>query len=101
MTQNQELHLQAIQAGIVEKLDIKYRAGQQKHGGNLWERCNPLRELSHEITDAVAYLHDLEIRDVQFSRRVHGLIELLGNPTDENIRFAKTSLGEMLAEMAK
>ena len=56
MTHEQEVHLKDIKSWITESIDIKYRKGQEEHGGNLWDR-DTTADLSFEIVDAVTYFY--------------------------------------------
>jgi len=59
MTEEQELHLQAIKSRICQRIDAKYRKGQAEHGGNLWRK--PVMQcLQEEVQDFVVYAHTLE-----------------------------------------
>jgi hypothetical protein len=58
MTEAQEAHLGSIKAEFVRMADVKYRKGQEEHGGNLFDV--PVRRLIdfaiEEAIDQVVYL---------------------------------------------
>ena len=57
----QELHLARLKDQFAQRLDAKYRAGQEEHGGNLYE-YEPLSLLDNaiaEVIDLWAYLQSL------------------------------------------
>jgi len=58
MTDAHEIHLQGIQAEIVRALELKYRKGQQEHGGSLWSKgtIHNWKNSWDEATDMVTYL---------------------------------------------
>jgi hypothetical protein len=60
MTDEQEAHLQRVKDWICEKIDKKYRAGQQEHGGDLWKKAAVLDFLIDEVVDQVVYAESLE-----------------------------------------
>lgn len=59
ITRKQVAHLREIEAGIVRRLDAKYRKGQKEHGGNIWEKSGMLANAEDESTDFIVYLHTL------------------------------------------
>jgi hypothetical protein len=40
-------------------LEAKYRAGQEEHGGNMWEKKGMLTHAIEEAIDQVVYLYTL------------------------------------------
>lgn len=52
MTPGQEAHLQSIKDEFSKRVDEKYRAGQQEHGGNLYDQTN-LELLDQAIKEAL------------------------------------------------
>lgn len=58
MTPQQEQHLQAVVKAAAELIETKYRIGQEKHGGNLFELSSSqlLDEALMEVTDLFVYL---------------------------------------------
>lgn len=38
MTPQQEAHVKRINREFGDRMEMKYRAGQAEHGGNLWEK---------------------------------------------------------------
>lgn len=54
MTSAQEAHLQRIKDHVCERIDRKYRRGQEEHGGDLWI-TNCLEEVLDELADAMVY----------------------------------------------
>lgn len=72
MTPEQEAHLAVIKAEFVAEVDLKYRKGQERHGGDLFKMC-PLRlneEALAEAIDQVVYL--LTQRDKLREQMKHG-----------------------------
>jgi len=64
MTKEQERHLEDIKGQFKHEVDVKYRAGQEQHGGNLWAKgltslIGP--EIRKEAIDLVVYTHDLDM----------------------------------------
>ena len=59
LTLEQEAHLQKIQSEFAADLAAKYRAGQQEHGGNIWEKRGMLEHAIEEAIDQVVYLYTL------------------------------------------
>ena len=58
MTREQEDHLESIKLYFVSKVDVKYRAGQKEHGGNLFD-MSAMQMLDcgiDEALDQVVYL---------------------------------------------
>ena len=64
MTTEQDAHLARITARLTADLRAKYEAGQQEHGGNLWEKPGMLEQAYAEVLDLATYLLTLmEQRD--------------------------------------
>ncbi len=64
MTSDHEAHLARIKARIATDLDAKYRAGQEHHGGRIWEKPGMLEHAIEEVLDLAVYLYTLlEQRD--------------------------------------
>lgn len=61
MTPEQEEHLIRILGMTTTKLELKYRKGQQEHGGNLFDmdRYKLLENAIEEAIDQVVYLMTL------------------------------------------
>lgn len=59
MTEEHEAHLADIKAEFTADLDAKYRAGQEEHGGNIWEKRGMLTHAIEEAIDQVVYLYTL------------------------------------------
>ena len=59
MTPENEAHLRRIQTEFAADLNAKYRAGQEEHGGNLWEKRGMLTHAIEEAIDQVVYLYTL------------------------------------------
>lgn len=57
MEPDHEAHLARVKAAFVADLDTKYRAGQDEHGGRLWEKPGMLAHAIAEIIDLVVYLY--------------------------------------------
>lgn len=64
MTAQQEMHLQEIKDSFARLVDTKYRAGQQEHGGNLWDVSigDLLSAAIDEAIDQVVYLLTLKMK---------------------------------------
>ena len=62
MTNDQERHLNSIIEAVKARIDRKYRAGVQEHGGNLWdmETLQLVEESCNEATDLQSYLFTLK-----------------------------------------
>jgi len=60
MTPQQEQHLQKIKEEFCRLYDVKYRAGQKEHGGNLWDKANKIDLAIEEALDLVGYLLTLK-----------------------------------------
>lgn len=60
MTPAHEAHLAQLKAEISADLDAKYRAGQQEHGGNIWEKPGMLEHAIEEVLDLAVYLYTLK-----------------------------------------
>ena len=54
-----EAHLATIRHEFCEALDAKYRAGQEEHGGHMWEKSGMLDHAIEEAIDQVVYLFTL------------------------------------------
>jgi len=52
MTPGQEKHLQEIKNKFIELVDVKYRKGQEEHGGNLFD-VYPVQLLDNAIDEAI------------------------------------------------
>lgn len=59
MNDEQEAHLASIKAQFVRELDVKYRKGQQEHGGNLWLKPGLIDMALEEVLDLAVYLYTL------------------------------------------
>lgn len=59
MTAEHEAHLQRLKEQFTKDLDAKYRAGQEEHGGELWEKRGMLAHAIEEAIDQVVYLYTL------------------------------------------
>lgn len=71
MGPDHEAHLQRIQTRLAKDLDAKYRAGQEHHGGRVWEKPGMLEAAYEEVLDLAVYLLVLlEQRDS--ARRITG-----------------------------
>jgi hypothetical protein len=51
-----EAHLSRILTRLSADLRAKYEAGQQEHGGNLWEKPGMLEQAYAEVLDLAVYL---------------------------------------------
>lgn len=62
MTSQQEAHLERVKTAFAELLDAKYRAGQEKHGGNLFDKTPQelIDEAIYEAIDQAVYLITLK-----------------------------------------
>ena len=56
MTPEHEAHLARIKARLAADIDAKYRAGQDEHGGRLWEKPGMLQHAYAEALDLCVYL---------------------------------------------
>jgi hypothetical protein len=54
-----EAHLAEIKLKFCEELDVKYRAGQKEHGGEMWMKDGMLTHAIEEAIDLVVYLYTL------------------------------------------
>lgn len=52
-------HLQRILDRFNKDTAAKYEAGQQEHGGNIWEKPGMLEHAIEETIDLVVYLYTL------------------------------------------
>lgn len=61
MTKEQEEHLKRIQTNFYKKISLKYRAGQEEHGGDLMHSpaLTILDMAISEAIDMVVYLETL------------------------------------------
>jgi hypothetical protein len=59
VTPDHESHLRRLKEQFTLDLDAKYRAGQQEHGGNIWEKRGMLAHAIEEAIDQVVYLYTL------------------------------------------
>jgi hypothetical protein len=59
MTTEQETHINQILGEFIAEAKAKYEAGQQEHGGNLWEKRGMLTHAIEEAIDQVMYLYTL------------------------------------------
>lgn len=60
MTKEQEFHLEELKKEFCSLVDVKYRVGVKKHGGDIWEKDNLLDEAINEAIDLVVYLLTLK-----------------------------------------
>lgn len=60
MTQAQEHHLTHIKQMFAASVDLKYRKGEEEHGGNLWDNDHLLDEAINEAIDLFVYLVTLK-----------------------------------------
>jgi hypothetical protein len=56
MTPAQEEHLREVKEQFALAVDLKYRKGEEEHGGNLWENKHLLDEAINEAIDLFVYL---------------------------------------------
>lgn len=70
MTPEQEAHLARIKNEVVDDLDAKYRAGEEAHGGNLWDKPGMLEQAYAEALDLCIYLRT-EINNRRDGRKPH------------------------------
>ena len=59
MSPEHEAHLKRIINDFNADLAAKYEAGQQEHGGNIWEKGGMLDHAIEEAIDMVVYLYTL------------------------------------------
>lgn len=60
-------HLARLTARVSADLAAKYEAGQQEHGGNIWEKPGMLAHAYEEVLDLLVYiLTEMEQRDSGF-----------------------------------
>ena len=59
MTTDCEAHLDGLKREFCTDLDAKYRAGQEEHGGRIWEKRGMLEHAIEEAIDQVVYLYTL------------------------------------------
>lgn len=64
MTPEQERHLEFILQEVTKRLDKKYRIGQAKHGGNLFDKTPKelVEEAIMEALDQFVYLMTLHAK---------------------------------------
>lgn len=55
-----EAHLQRILTQFNADTRAKYQAGQEEHGGELWEKPGMLEHAIEEAIDLVVYLYTLK-----------------------------------------
>lgn len=60
MTPEHEAHLAYLKAELTADIDAKYRAGQEEHGGNIWEKPGMLEHAIEEVLDLAVYLYTLK-----------------------------------------
>jgi len=62
MTDEQEAHLKRIKLNLSHKVDVKYRAGQKEHGGDLMHNnvIDLIDAAIAEAIDQVVYLETLK-----------------------------------------
>lgn len=60
MTKSQKKFLLLSLFNFVKFAGIKYRKGQQQHGGNLWEKKDLITKAKEEVIDQWFYLDALE-----------------------------------------
>lgn len=60
MDAEHKAHLKRILDNFNADLSAKYEAGQQEHGGNLWEKAGMLEQAIAEAIDMVVYLYTLK-----------------------------------------
>ena len=71
MSPAHEAHLQRIKDKLTADLDAKYRAGQEEHGGQIWEKPGMLEHAYAEVLDLAVYIMTLmEQRETR--RRITG-----------------------------
>lgn len=64
MTPEQTAHRERVIAQVTADIRAKYDAGQESHGGNLWEKPGMLEAAIEEVLDLATYLYTLrEQRD--------------------------------------
>lgn len=64
MTPEQDAHLARILTRLTADVRAKYEDGQEKHGGNLWEKPGMLESALEEVLDLAVYLYTaIEQRD--------------------------------------
>lgn len=67
MTQEQEQHLQKIKDRVCDMIDAKYRAGAEKHGGNMADLSfdRLMGELRMEVIDMMVYWAAAELKTLE------------------------------------
>jgi hypothetical protein len=63
-----EAHLKRLVQTISADIDAKYRAGQEEHGGHIWDKPGMLEHAIEEALDLCVYLYVL--RDQRDSGRI-------------------------------
>jgi hypothetical protein len=53
-------HVDRILTQFNRDLKAKYEAGQEEHGGNIWEKPGMLAHAIEEVIDLVVYLYTLQ-----------------------------------------
>jgi hypothetical protein len=59
VTPEQDAHLDSLVEQVSADIRAKYEAGQQEHGGNLWEKPGMLEAAIAEVLDLAVYLYTL------------------------------------------
>jgi hypothetical protein len=80
MTLEQENHLNGVIRSVSGQIDRKYRAGQEEHGGDLWERVPLVDDMIDESIDQVTYALTLKTQ----LGRVRKLLEDARDAAPEN-----------------
>jgi hypothetical protein len=56
-----EKHLQGVLNDLIKDVDLKYRRGQEEHGGAIWRR--PVwKDAWDEILDLTVYMHTMRLQ---------------------------------------
>ena len=63
-----EAHVKRILDQFNKDLHAKYEAGQEEHGGNLWEKNGMLAHAIAEAIDLVVYLYTLQEQEARRQR---------------------------------
>lgn len=71
MTPQQENHLSQTIKAATDLIETKYRAGQQEHGGNLFDLSTTdlLDEALMEVTDLFVYLLTVKNKLIEIKKR--------------------------------
>ena len=80
MTLERENHLNGVIRSVSGQIDRKYRAGQEEHGGDLWERVPLVDDMIDESIDQVTYALTLKTQ----LGRVRKLLEDARDAAPEN-----------------